>query len=184
MPDTDLAPPTYDRRTIALHWLTAGLVVTLWCLGQTIDWFPKGSPRVSARSVHILLGATLAIVIARRVAWRATDGRRLPPADGGWIGHVAKASHHLLYALVVATVALGFLNAFARGDSLFGIVALPQLGGGDKALRGSIGNLHGLFANALLITAAVHAAAAVGHLVVRRDDVMRRMLPSLRARRL
>ena len=32
----------YDATTIALHWLTAGLVVLLWIIGQTADWAPRG----------------------------------------------------------------------------------------------------------------------------------------------
>ena len=38
----------YDSRTITLHWLTAVLVVGLWTLGETIDFFPKGAPRIAA----------------------------------------------------------------------------------------------------------------------------------------
>ena len=47
----------YDRRTIRMHWISAALVIALWCLGQTIDWFPRGTPRSLARSVHIALKA-------------------------------------------------------------------------------------------------------------------------------
>ena len=56
----------YDRRTIVLHWLTATLVLALWIVGQTIDFFPKGAPGVTVRSLHIMAGALLALV----VAWR------------------------------------------------------------------------------------------------------------------
>ena len=54
---------SYGGVSIALHWLTAGLVVILWTLGQTIAFFPKGAPKIDARSVHIALGATLGIVL-------------------------------------------------------------------------------------------------------------------------
>lgn len=33
---------TYDRTTIALHWITALSVVVLWIIGQTADWIPDG----------------------------------------------------------------------------------------------------------------------------------------------
>jgi cytochrome b561 len=49
----------YDRITVLFHWLTASLVLLLWCLGQSIDYFPRGTPRIAVRSMHILLGATL-----------------------------------------------------------------------------------------------------------------------------
>lgn len=42
---------TYDSRTIFLHWLTALLVVGLWIAGQTIDFFPRGTPRMTARII-------------------------------------------------------------------------------------------------------------------------------------
>ncbi len=172
----------YDSRTILLHWLTALLVVALWCLGQTIDWFPKGVPRSSARSLHIALGLTLACVVSYRIFWRLTSGRRLPRADAGWQGRLATGSHRLLYALVVTTVMFGIANAVIRGDVLFGLVTLPRITV-EKAMRDDVGYLHGLLANALLIVACFHAMAAISHVVLKRDEVMRRMLPreSLRA---
>jgi cytochrome b561 len=47
---------SYDRRTILLHWVTAGLVGLLWSIAQVIDLFPKGPPKIAARSVHVALG--------------------------------------------------------------------------------------------------------------------------------
>ena len=48
----------YDRTMIALHWLTAGLVVVLWVIAQIIDdW--TGQARVNVRSIHITLGVVL-----------------------------------------------------------------------------------------------------------------------------
>ena len=69
----------YDLRSIRLHWLTAALVLLLWCMGETIDWFARGTPRVGARSAHITVGVLLALVRVLRLWWRATEGRRLPP---------------------------------------------------------------------------------------------------------
>ena len=68
-------PARYDGVSILLHWITAALVVTLWTLGQSIDFFAKGAPRIDARSTHFLLGATLAVVLIIRMAWRASAGR-------------------------------------------------------------------------------------------------------------
>ena len=86
MPDMNAPFLHYGRRTIVLHWLTAALVVSLWILGQTIDWFPKGNPGVFARSTHISLGAALALVLVARINWRF-GGRamHLPPAGLGWL---------------------------------------------------------------------------------------------------
>lgn len=169
--------PRYDGISILLHWLTAGLVVILWTLGQCIDFFPKGAPKVDARSVHITLGATLAVVLLFRVLWRAGAGRRLPLADSGWLGVTAKVVHYGLYVLVAVTVVLGIFNAWQRGDVLFNVYRIPQLVPGDRVLRRALSELHGDCADAVLILAGLHATAALAHHYLLRDGVLRRMLP-------
>jgi cytochrome b561 len=167
----------YDRRTIALHWLTAALVIGLWLLGQTIDWFPKGAPRAIARSTHIALGLALAAVLVRRIWWRLAGGVHLPRAGGGILDTVASLAHKFLYLLLVGTVLLGIANAWIRGDTLFMVLKIPALDPGNTALRRSVEDLHSWAANLLLIVAALHAGAALLHHVVLKDGVLRRMLP-------
>lgn len=170
-------PARYDGVSIALHWLTAALVVILWTLGQTIDFFPKGAPKIDARSMHIALGAALGLVLLARVLWRVSAGRSLPPADSGWIGLLAKLVHYGLYALVATTVVLGVFNAWQRGDVLFNLYTLPKLVPGDRALTRTLAWLHGDLADLVLIVAGLHAAAALAHHYLLRDPVLRRMLP-------
>jgi len=181
MPTEPESLERYDARTITLHWLTAILVIALWTLGQTLDWFPKGA-RASARSTHIALGICLAITVAYRLWWRLSAGRQLPRADRGWLGIVAISTHRLLYLGLFTTVLLGIANAWIRGDNLFNLVAFPAYDPGNKALRGMVQNWHGLSADALLIVAAMHAGAGLIHRYVLRDGVLQRMLISSRDR--
>jgi cytochrome b561 len=174
------APLSYDSKTIALHWITAALVVTLWCLGQTIDWFPRGTGRITARSVHICLGVTLGLILCFRLYWRIFAGRRLPPATSGLIQTLSTLVHFALYAALLGTVVLGVANAWIRGDTLFNLFTIPAFDPGNKGLREQVENLHGLFANGLLILVGFHAAAALVHHFLLRDNVLRRMLPSCR----
>jgi cytochrome b561 len=100
-----------------------------------------------------------------------------PPLDHGIIRVIARAVHFLLYALLIGTVALGVTNAWVRGDPIFNLFKLPSFAPGDKALRGAIGDYHALAANALLILAGLHAAAALFHHFILQDATLRRMLP-------
>jgi cytochrome b561 len=166
----------YDRTTISMHWITAGLVVVLWIIGQTADWLPDGPLNTGCWSIHVVLGFALAAVIAWRMIWRNSGGRRLPPADTGVLNGVAKATHYGLYLLLLAVVVLGIINAFVRGYNLFDLVSLPQVG--DRAMRKPITDWHGLAANLLLGLAGLHAAAALLHHYVLGDSVLTRMVPA------
>lgn len=169
------AAPRYDRRTIALHWLTAALVVGQWFGAQVIDWFPRGPLRVDARSVHIVAGLALATVFVVRVVWRLTGGRRLPPADRGLLHGVAKATHWGLYGLIGITLALGVFNVWVRGDSIFNAFSIPAYDPGDKALRAWVQNWHSTLATFILALAGLHAGAALVHRYVWHDGVLARM---------
>jgi cytochrome b561 len=170
----------YDSRTIALHWVTAAFVVMLWTLGQCIDSFPKGVPRMSARSVHITFGALLAILLAVRIAWRLRAGVKLSAAVPGISGQLAVGAHYLLYALLAAAVLLGIACEWFRGDTLFNLFTVPAFDPHDKKrLSEPASDLHALAANSLLAVAAVHAAAAIFHHSVLKDGVLRRMWPKL-----
>ena len=181
----------YDRFTILLHWTTAALVVLLWAIASPdvpltagvslIDFMPNGQPRIVVRSVHITLGLVLIAVLLVRLSWRATSGERLPPAEQGPWGTAAKLGHYALYALLAATLLLGLANLWARGDSIFGLFNVPAFDPTDRALRKTVGNVHRWAANALLIVAGAHAAVALFHHYVRRDGVLRRMLPAREA---
>jgi cytochrome b561 len=169
----------YDSRTIALHWFTAAFVVMLWTLGQCIDFFPKGVPRMSARSVHIIFGALLAIVLTVRIAWRLRAGVKLSPAVPGIAGQLAFGAHYFLYALLAAAVLLGIACEWFRGDKLFNLFTVPAFDPGNKKLSEAASDLHALAANTLLAAAGLHAAAAIFHHSVLKDGVLRRMWPNL-----
>jgi cytochrome b561 len=167
----------YDRTSIRLHWATALLVILLWVIAQLIDDFPRGQARIAARSVHITLGVVLLVVLLARLRWRSGSGRRLPLAPPGWVGYLAKTVHYLLYALLAAVLLLGITNVWVRGDSYFGLFAVPKLDPGNKGLKETVEDLHEILANTLLILAGVHAVAALVHHFVLRDGVLRRMFP-------
>ena len=167
---------------MALHWLTAMLVIVLWVLGQTIDWFPKGPPRVFARSTHIALGLVLALVLVRRIWWRRTAGVHLPQPGSRAVAAIATLTHRILYVLLLATVVLGIANAWIRGDTLFMLWQIPAFDPGNAALRESVEDLHSWAADILCIVAGLHAATALVHHFVLKDGILRRMWPQRRRR--
>lgn len=179
MVDFRSANSAYDRPTLWFHWMTVLLVAVQWLGAHTIDWFPKGPLRVDARSLHIVIGASLAVIIVGRLVWRRTKGANLPASDKGLLRLAAGLVHGLLYALVFGTLALGFANAWFRGDSLFGLIRISKPAFVTPALKTTIEDVHGLCANAILGVAALHASAALWHQYWRRDGLLGRMIPGL-----
>lgn len=168
----------YDQRTIFLHWISAAVVLTLWVAGQTIDWFPRGTLRVTARSIHIALGLLCAMLLAFRLSWRASGGSKLP-TNKGPSGQFAVVIHKMLYFLLACLLLLGIFAVWVRGDTLFNLFTIPAFDPGNKVLAHRVVSLHGLGANMLLALAALHAAAAIWHHLGIKDGVLRRMWPSL-----
>ena len=167
----------HDPATIALHWATAVLVVVLWIMGQTVRVFPNGPLRVDYRSLHIALGVALGAVLVGRLAWRLTRHATLPPIDHGLLLFVARVTHWLLYVLLIAAVGLGIVNVWVRGDAIFNLFRVPAYDPGNRPLMHLIGGWHAVAANAILIIAGAHAAAALFHHYILRDATLRRMLP-------
>lgn len=165
----------YDARTIMNHWIMAGLLAVTWLIPKLSGYLSQDM-RGQARSVHIMIGVVLIVLLVARILWRSTGGRQLPPAELGLLGLASKAVHYGLYVLVAVTLALGVGYELMRGDLLFGLAKIPLLLPVDAAFRRATRGYHELAANGILILAGLHGAAALYHHFIRHDGVLRRML--------
>ncbi len=176
-----MPPSVYDRTTIAFHWLTVALVLSLWSIAQIWGFLPRGTAlRHGLQWLHVGLGLFFITVLLARLLWRATAGRRLAPPPGArLLALAARAMHGALYGLLLAMAVTGPLNRWAAGDPLGvpGLFTIPAPFAASKALAQRINDIHGTIAIALLTLAALHAAAALIHHFLWRDDVLTRMLP-------
>jgi cytochrome b561 len=165
----------------ALHWLTAMCVIAGWLLGQFIDAFPKGPPRAWALWTHITLGECVMLFLIVRLVWRIAD--RPPPPERTRFGRLlmiaSKLGHYTLYALLFAVPLVGIMVQLKRGNALpvFGAWNFTSPWPTDRSTARSLLEVHELLANALLILAGVHAAAALVHHYVFGDRTLLRMLP-------
>lgn len=175
------SPKGYGAIPQALHWLTVGLVVLAWALGTFDDALPKGAARAAGLFVHISAGIAILAVLVARLLWRLADPP--PPPEptvlGVWLDWAGRLAHYALYTLLIAAPVAGIVVQFARGDALplFGLFEIPSPWVADRAFARSVKDVHELLANALVILAGLHAAAALVHHWVFRDRTLVRMLP-------
>ena len=171
----------YGAASQMMHWITVALVILAWFLGQFDDIFPKGAARAASLFVHISAGLAVIGILVLRLFWRLADPP--PPIEqtilGAWLDRAGRLAHYVLYALLVAVPVSGIVLQFAEGDSLplFGLTEIASPWTRDRAFAHSVKEIHEVTANALVILAAFHAAAALVHHWVLRDRTLVRMLP-------
>jgi cytochrome b561 len=172
----------YGIVAASAHWLTMLLVVAAWLLGTFGDALPRGPVRSAGVAVHISIGLAILALAVARLAWRRFDAPPLPlesPRLGRWATAAASLAHVGLYALLIVTPHVGVLLQFARGQALpiFGIVEIASPLAKDRDFAATVREIHETLGNGLMILAALHAAAAMAHHWILRDDTLGRMLP-------
>jgi cytochrome b561 len=183
---TTLAPATEDLGqtrygTVAklFHWLIAALVVLQFALGWLMPDLPRGRLPEGLVSLHLSVGAVILIAMLARLAWPLAHGAPPPLVAAAWQRRLACTVHAILYALLIVMPLAGWAWASAKGwpVSLFGAIELPALVPADSPYRRLAASVHRNAAWAILGLVALHALAALHHHFVRRDGVLRRMLP-------
>jgi cytochrome b561 len=173
-------PGRYGPVAIALHWTVFALVVVVGVLGLLHDNWPRETQAFWI-NLHAMIGLLLLAVVLVRIVWRQLHAPPELPEDAGEIAHRLSAPLHLvLYALLLAIPALGIITFIWHGRVFdFGLFKIDPGVTRDKAIFHPTEDWHGNLAWALFGLAGLHALAALWHHFVRKDGVLRRMLPRL-----
>ncbi len=178
-------PARYAGGVIALHWLVLLLMIGAYATMELRDLFPKASPeRAAMRLWHYGLGlAVLAAVFVRLLVRASTRPPGIAPPPPPWQERVAKLAHVALYALMIALPLLGWLAVGAEGRpiTLAGI-PLPMPIGPDKAWVKPLEKIHEVAGQAGYALVGLHAAAALWHHYVMRDNTLALMWPFAKPR--
>jgi cytochrome b561 len=164
-----------------MHWAIAAAVVGLIVLGwwmQTIPKQPVG-PRADAYNLHKSIGLAALLLMAVRLAWRASHRPpELPPLPR-WQAHAAVGVHLLLYAVMFIAALSGYIGSATSGYPVkfFGWV-LPSWVGAHDAVKDACSVVH-LVSNWVLVAAiGAHVAATIYHQWGLRDGLLWRMWPA------
>ncbi|WP_028313092.1 cytochrome b [Derxia gummosa] len=164
-----------------LHWLVALLIVLAFGLALVMTDIPGITPtKLKYFNWHKWLGVTVFGLACLRLIWRLfNEPPALPAHMKPWEKLVAHGGHLALYFFIFAVPFVGYLYSLAAGFPVvyLGVLPLPVIIGPDPALKPVLKEAHELIAWAMAFVVAGHAAAALKHHFIDRDDVLRRMLP-------
>lgn len=193
----------YAAIAIVLHWAIAfsiALMIPLgWWMSDQAEDGVVSDALFQAYQLHKSIGLTVLVLSLAQVGWRIINPPpALPEHMPAWERFVAHATHHAIYALMIGLPLSGWLYVSAgwsEPDSAplqvttrwFGLFVVPHLfdlpnagldvreGVAEAALEA-----HELMAWGAIILAGLHAAAALKHHILDRDNVLTLMVPGLR----
>lgn len=176
----------WDAIARLFHWSTAALIIVMMVLGWLAVTAPMSPWKIQLFNWHKSLGLFVLTWVALRLAWRLTHPAPPPPetmsSPERW---AARLTHGGLYLLLLAMPLSGWIINSAADFPLkwFGLFRVPQLVAPDKSLQDAAEAVHYAIFWLIAVLVVIHAAAALFHHFVRRDNVLRRMLPFVTIRR-
>jgi cytochrome b561 len=168
---------------IGLHWLMLLLILAVYLCIELRVLYPRGSEiREALKTWHFMLGLSIFALVWLRLAVRlAGRAPRISPAPPAWQLHIAHATELAIYLFMIAMPLIGWAILSAEGAPVpfFGL-QLPQLTGESEALAKRLEEVHELIGNVGYFLIGIHAAGALVHHYIQRDDTLSRMLPGTR----
>lgn len=178
----------YTLVAIILHWVMALGIAILVAVGLVMVHLKLDPMRLfQLYQFHKSVGLTVLLAAVLRVAWRLSH--RPPPLPTSMLPAAraaASGSHAMLYLLLFALPLTGWAlvssSVLDIPTVVYGVIPWPDLPLlptlKDKApVEAALKIVHSYGAYALIALIGVHAAAALRHHFIVRDEVLLRMLP-------
>jgi cytochrome b561 len=162
------------------HWSTAVVVLVQLPLGWTARAWPLSPLKLDLFVWHKSLGFVVLLLTAMRLAARiGSPAPALPAGMTERERRLARSAHAALYAILVAMPLSGWVvNSAANVPfRIFRWIPVPAIVAPDKAVADAASKVHLALFVLLAIVLVLHVGAALWHHLVRRDDVLVRMLP-------
>jgi cytochrome b561 len=171
---------SYGIVAIVLHWLMAIVILGTFGLGWymvELTYYDKLYKTLPF--IHKSIGISLALVFIIRVGWKLINP--VPesiPSLSQFEKVSSKLVHLTFYGLITLIVISGYLISTADNSSIsvFDLFEVPATITEIPEQEDTAGLVHKILTYSLIGLVVLHAAAALKHHFVNRDDTLRRML--------
>ena len=161
----------YAGSQIAIHWLSAALVIFLLLTGTLVMAnLPNTTEKISNITIHMLIGSCVGLLVVLRVIlWRR---RPQPEPITGQL--IIKIGHLTLNVVLLLLVLSGvFLSLQSNTfEAVFGNGTLPSDFHAFIPRK-----VHGILSRIAMFLIALHVLAALYHQYLLKDGLLSRMIP-------
>ena len=172
----------YSPAQQVMHWLTVLLMFSILPVAWIVDSVIEESPAFFFwMDVHETIGLTILGLTFVRIVWRLFDP---PPPYPNTIApasrRTARLVHGGLLILMIVMPISGFIWATGHGHDVapFSLVRFPRIAFGHRSIGDAAEAVH-LFCRWLVYgLIALHLAGVSYHLIIKRDGLLERMMPS------
>jgi len=194
----------YGGVSMVFHWVTAAAFISAYVIVYYVIWLvdpetsikpppfgvaPNADRVVPILNLHWILGLTIGFLAVPRLLWRMFGTRPLHLPGSRAEHRAADAAHWALYTLLILMPVSGYMTTYDPTN--FGLFTIPACR--DTAFAEWIRSMFGLTVKELedvmwtvhsflgkwvaWALVVVHVGATLAHHSIRKDAVLRRMLP-------
>ncbi len=177
MSSSSASPERWSTPVVCIHWLTVITVLGVFGMAIGREFIEDTAVRKEMLQWHRLAGMCAFVLVLIRIPTRL---RAAPPDHqlSRPLQVVSAAGHGMLYLALLALPVVGYALASARAGHVDVLgLSLPGLLPRDRDTAELIEGIHGTLGWAMLAFVGLHAAAALWHHSVRKDNVLRAMVP-------
>ena len=162
------------------HWLMFLIIVGMLIVGFYMSDLENSPFKLELYWWHKSFGILILTLVALRLSWRLYNIIPLLPSKMHPILKLmAGLSHFVMYIMMAAMPITGWLMSSAAGfnPSFFGLFELPAIAPTSKDAMHFYKELHEIGAFFFIFLITLHILAALYHHFIRRDTILKRMLP-------
>lgn len=168
----------YGWVSIALHWITAVVIVYLLYVGNTIGSL-EGADRASVLLRHTSVAICFYVVLVARIVWRLWYGHPQPTvAQRGWAYTLGKWTHMAMVFALALMLVSGPLMHWGYGNSIqvFDWFSIPSPIGQSFGLAGLMHRIHLFGAVVLFVGFLLHIGGVYKHTAFNHDGTLAKMI--------
>lgn len=169
----------YGWAAICLHWISAVGVASLYLLGERMEEAAGRVEKLAAQNLHISVAVLLFGFLLARLLWSLSQPAPRPLERHRILQLAAKAVQGLFLAMIAVLLVTGPLAIWSAGRPIevFDMFAiLSPFPGRIEWLHEAAEEIHGAATKLFWPLIALHVGGALKHLLLDRDDTLRRIL--------